>query len=789
MFGITQDITEQKKIQDSFIESQSFNETLLNTSPDIIYIYDIVESKNVYSNEGISKILGYSVNEVQEMGSELIPSLMHKDDFKNYINEILPKYQHAKDGDLIEHEYRMQHKNGNWHWLHSKESIFKRLPDGSPKQIFGMISDITKRKLTDIEIQNKNAYIESIMDNMPIGFGVNTIDDGEVKYLNNQFENIYGWPKDVLSNVSVFFEKVFADPMYREKIKTQIVSDMQSGDPKRMVWDNLRIVTSKGEERIVKAYNIPLIDQNIMISTVQDVTEQKQAEKELKEIEWLLEKEKKESSKTAKNYIPDYGDVTKLNTERTILDNVGAVTMKTLCSDIMDLLDTSIAIYEKNGDYAYGQFDSSWCQTLDIASFRLCNTQDSKKALNCGKWLCHENCWNDSAKEAIITQNATDIECIGGIHLYGVPIFAGGEIIGAINMGYGNPPSDEKTLKELSEKYHLEYEALAEEASKYKARPPFIIENAKKRLHTVAQLIGKIVDNAQKEKQITESEQKFKDQVNFLDTIINQSPFAMWISDAAGTMIRSNHSLHKILNVTDDQLIGKYNVLDDENLYEQGLLDAVKAVYEDNQPARFVMYWAAEKVGRDFEDTNVRSLWIDVSLFPIIGENGKLLNVVCQYVDITDRKQAEEELFQSLQREQLQADIVRNSPIAIALGYPDGRLDNCNRAFTNLVGYSEEELKVISWNEVLTPSKWNDIEAEELKKLSPENNIVHYEKEYIHKNGSIIPIDLVVSAKFDEENNLLYFIGFVSDITELKKHREHLEQLVKERTRALEEEK
>ena len=71
---------------------------------------------------------------------------------------------------------------------------------------------------------------------------------------------------------SIFFEKVFPDAEYREKMKSQIMEDMESGDPERMVWDNLKIATSRGEERRVKAYNIPLLDQNLMISTAQDVT-------------------------------------------------------------------------------------------------------------------------------------------------------------------------------------------------------------------------------------------------------------------------------------------------------------------------------------------------------------------------------------------------------------------------------------------------------------------------------------------------------------------------------------
>lgn len=50
------------------------------------------------------------------------------------------------------------------------------------------------------------------------------------------------------------------------------MADIQSRDPERMVWNNIVITMHTGEKRIVNAKNIPLYDQNLMIATVIDVT-------------------------------------------------------------------------------------------------------------------------------------------------------------------------------------------------------------------------------------------------------------------------------------------------------------------------------------------------------------------------------------------------------------------------------------------------------------------------------------------------------------------------------------
>jgi PAS domain S-box-containing protein len=149
-------------------------------------------------------------------------------------------------------------------------------------------------------------------------------------------------------------------------------------------------------------------------------------------------------------------------------------------------------------------------------------------------------------------------------------------------------------------------------------------------------------------------------------------------------------------------------------------------------------------------------------------DNGDLITIIGTVLDITERKQAEQELEASIKREKELADIVRDAPIAIAFGYPDGRLENCNDAFSELTGYSIAELQQINWNEVLTPLKWRASEGEKLNQLSVSQRSVQYEKEYIRKDGTTIPIELTVAAKFDPNGNIIHYTGFISDITERK---------------------
>ncbi len=147
------EIKKRVKAEKDLHEKNRFIELLINLSPDIIYIYDLVDKKNIYSNDGIEKVLGYSATELKEMGDLMLPILMHPDDLKIYYEDTIFRYAKVTDNEPVNHEYRMLHKNGTWEWLDTSELVFERKPDGSPKQIFGVIHQITRRKEAEDKIK------------------------------------------------------------------------------------------------------------------------------------------------------------------------------------------------------------------------------------------------------------------------------------------------------------------------------------------------------------------------------------------------------------------------------------------------------------------------------------------------------------------------------------------------------------------------------------------------------------------------------------------------------------
>ncbi|MEG4023238.1 PAS domain S-box protein [Microcoleus sp. S13C4] len=148
IYGVGRDITAHKQAEAALQESQRFVERIANTSPNLLFVYDESEQRNVYSNREISDTLGYTSAEVENMGSNLLPTIIHPDDlakFPGYFQQL----ENAPDGEVIEYEYRVRNKQNCWHWLVSRNIVFSRTEEGKIKQRLGAATDITERKIAE----------------------------------------------------------------------------------------------------------------------------------------------------------------------------------------------------------------------------------------------------------------------------------------------------------------------------------------------------------------------------------------------------------------------------------------------------------------------------------------------------------------------------------------------------------------------------------------------------------------------------------------------------------------
>jgi PAS domain S-box-containing protein len=128
------------------------------------------------------------------------------------------------------------------------------------------------------------------------------------------------------------------------------------------------------------------------------------------------------------------------------------------------------------------------------------------------------------------------------------------------------------------------------------------------------------------------------------------------------------------------------------------------------------------------------------------------------------RTHAEKALAGSEERAAFLSEVLELSSQPFSVGYPDGRFGIVNPAMCDLVGYTEEEMREITRQDI-TPDEWAVAEQAALDELVRTGIPVKYEKELIKKDHSRVPVRMFVHRVLDPNGNLSYFYAFVTDIT------------------------
>ncbi|WP_367870644.1 PAS domain S-box protein [Luteolibacter sp. Populi] len=229
-----------------------------------------------------------------------------------------------------------------------------------------------------------------------------------------------------------------------------------------------------------------------------------------------------------------------------------------------------------------------------------------------------------------------------------------------------------------------------------------------------------------------------------------QSPVSMQVFAPDGSTLQVNKAYGELFHMTLDELKG-HSIRKDQQLEAAGVLPLIERAFEGGvvtiPPLPFELRAHPEQKARGLR-------WIGSTMFPVMDARGQLIEVVCIHRDDTARIDAEtevRELTQSQERliEERTAELRISeerfkrlfdfSPLGIALVDEHGHFQDTNSAFADMLGYTPDELVALNYWDINRVKHFPG-ERTFFDKLQGTGRFGPFEKEYVRKDGSTLPV-------------------------------------------------
>jgi diguanylate cyclase (GGDEF)-like protein/PAS domain S-box-containing protein len=267
-----------------------------------------------------------------------------------------------------------------------------------------------------------------------------------------------------------------------------------------------------------------------------------------------------------------------------------------------------------------------------------------------------------------------------------------------------------------------------------------------------------ITEHKQAEDELRENERRFRDVTeNALEWI--------WEVDASGKYTYVSPVCKKIIGYKPEELLEKHFYDLSVPKEREQLKKTAFEVFANKQPFREFINQNIHKSGK--------LVWLSTSGVPILDKNGNLLGYRGADMDITKRKQAEEDARKSQQEF---AGVFHSNPDALV--YLDGKSNiiNINPRFTELFGYALEEVKGRNINEGFIHPPGKIEEGSNLDKTALSKGHFNYETIRKKKDGTCFPVSISGSS-IVIDGKLKGIISTYVDITERKNMEQELLKL------------
>jgi len=281
-------ITERKNTEDAI---HSFQERLeLVMAGAELGLYDInIKTGVAYIDDRYLDMLGYQREDFLSYDTQVWMKLIHPDDLKNIKEKIRDIMRGNRQ--LIEMEYRLRHKSGEWVWVLGRGRVVSWDETGKPLRFTGTQLNITDRKRAEQALRLSEERLRLVTDNMK---DVIIMTDQHFKsvYISPSMHSVAGYDSKDREGKSIMD---FIHPDDLPAIETGLRKSLATFSPGKIEY---RYKHARGEYIWLEATGAYMLDQqrNFLgaVFGIRDITERKRIEEDLQKTLDELESRVKE---------------------------------------------------------------------------------------------------------------------------------------------------------------------------------------------------------------------------------------------------------------------------------------------------------------------------------------------------------------------------------------------------------------------------------------------------------------------------------------------------------------
>lgn len=213
------------------------------------------------------------------------------------------------------------------------------------------------------------------------------------------------------------------------------------------------------------------------------------------------------------------------------------------------------------------------------------------------------------------------------------------------------------------------------------------------------------------------------------------------------------------------------------SMLDRSVMDVIGHNYREFTPENFVSL-EESRIREQLLSNNVSEVYdkrflrpdgtpVDMSirLALVRDDQGEPLGVWSVSRDVSMRNQLIESLANSERRFR---SLFRTSMDAIGLWTPDHQLQFANNAYLTMTGYTQSELSQLTFHD-MTPPGWEDIDTEIAQQVEERGYSDVFEKELLHRDGTIIPVSIRATAVRDRDGSISGSWVIIRDIRAYKR--------------------